>query len=107
MARTTFQGPVRSMTGMYNQGPGSVVAISSSTTLNPVDHGGRIISVGGALAATTTVTLPTINVSTNQQLQAPVRPNRLTTLGAATQSGFPQPSPRWICTSTIPLAHRL
>ena len=82
MARTTFQGPVRSMTGMYNQGPGSVVAISSSTTLNPVDHGGRIISVGGALAATTTVTLPTINVSTNPTTSGPGEdPNTLNNEG--------------------------
>ena len=82
MARTTFQGPVRSMTGMYNQGPGAVVAITSSTTLNPVDHGGRIISVGGALAATTTLTLPTINVSTNPTTSGPGEdPNTLNNEG--------------------------
>ena len=51
MARTTFQGPVRSLGGIYQQGPASVVAITSSTTLDPVSHGGRIISVGGTLAA--------------------------------------------------------
>ena len=82
MARTTFQGSVRSLAGFYAQGPGSVVAISSSTTLNPVDHGGRIISVGGALAATTTVTLPTINVSTNPTTSGPGEdPNTLNNEG--------------------------
>jgi hypothetical protein len=82
MARTTFQGPVRSLAGFYAQGPGSVVAISSSTTLNPVDHGGRIISVGGALAATTTVTLPTINVSTDPSSSGPgADPNTLNNEG--------------------------
>jgi hypothetical protein len=82
MARTTFQGPVRALTGFYAQGPGSVVAISSSATLNPVDHGGRIISVGGALAATTTLTLPTINVSTNPTTSGPGEdPNTLNNEG--------------------------
>ena len=71
MARTTFQGPVRSLAGMYNQGPASVVAITSSTTLNPVDHGGRIISVGGTLAANVVLTLPTIDVSTNPVTSGP------------------------------------
>jgi hypothetical protein len=70
------------MTGMYNQGPGAVIAITSSTTLNPVDHGGRIISVGGALAATTTLTLPTINVSTNSTTSGPGEdPNTLNNEG--------------------------
>ena len=82
MARTTFQGSVRSLAGFYAQGPGSVVAISSSTTLNPVDHGGRIISIGGALAATTTVTLPTINVSADPSSSGPgADPNTLNNEG--------------------------
>lgn len=71
MARSTFQGPIRSLGGIYQQGPGAVIAISSSTTLNPVDHGGRIISVGGSLAATTTLTLPTINTSSNPVTSGP------------------------------------
>jgi hypothetical protein len=71
MARSTFQGPIRSLGGIYQQGPGAVIAISSSTTLDPVDHGGRIISVGGALAATTTLTLPTINTSSNPVTAGP------------------------------------
>jgi hypothetical protein len=71
MARTTFQGPVRSLGGIYQQGPASVVAITSSTTLTPVDHGGRIISVGGALAADVVLTLPTINTTTNPVTSGP------------------------------------
>ena len=71
MARTTFQGPVRSLGGLYQQGPASVVAITSSTTLNPVDHGGRIISVGGTLAADITLTLPTIDASANPTTSGP------------------------------------
>ena len=71
MARTTFQGPVRSLTGFYSQGPGAVVAITASTTLNPVDHGGRIITVGGTLASNIVLTLPTINTSTDPSSSGP------------------------------------
>jgi hypothetical protein len=57
--------------GFYQQGPATVVEITSSTTLNPVDHGGRIISVGGSLAAAVTLTLPTINTSANPVTSGP------------------------------------
>ena len=82
MAQTTFQGPLRSLGGIYQQGPAAVVAITSSTTLTPQDHGGRIITVGGALAATTTLTLPTINVSSNPTTSGPGQdPNTLNNEG--------------------------
>lgn len=71
MARTTFQGPVRSLTGMFMQGPGAVVNITASTTLNPVDHGGRIIAVGGTLASDIVLTLPTIDASTDPITSGP------------------------------------
>ena len=71
MARTTFQGPIRSLGGIYQQGAGTIVEITSSTTLNPVSHGGRIISVGGSLAANVTLTLPAINVSVNAASAGP------------------------------------
>jgi hypothetical protein len=71
MARTTFQGPVRSLGGIYQQGPGTVVDITSSTTLNPVAHGGRIIAVGGTLAANVVLTLPAINTSANPSSSGP------------------------------------
>ena len=82
MARTTFQGPVRSLGGIYQQGPASVVDITASTTLNPVDHGGRILTVGGTLAANVVLTLPTINVSTNPITSGPGQdPNTLNNEG--------------------------
>ena len=71
MARTTFQGPIRSLGGIYQQGPAAVVEITTSTTLSPEAHGGRIISVGGSLAAALTLTLPAINVSTNSITSGP------------------------------------
>lgn len=82
MARTTFQGPVRSLGGIYQQGPAAVVAITSSTTLNPVDHGGRILTVGGTLAADVTLTLPTINTSANPATSGPGQdPNTINNQG--------------------------
>ena len=71
MARTTFQGPLRSLGGIYQQGPATVVEITASTTLSPEAHGGRIISVGGTLAAALTLTLPAINVSANPTTSGP------------------------------------
>ncbi len=71
MARTTFQGPVRSLGGFYQQGPATVVDVTSSVTLNPVDYAGRIISVGGSLAADVVLTLPAINTSANPASSGP------------------------------------
>ena len=73
MARTTFSGPLRSMGGIYQQGPGSVLTITASTTLDPVTHGGRILSVGGSLAAALTLTLPTINTNADASTAGPGR----------------------------------
>jgi hypothetical protein len=71
MARTTFQGPIRSLGGIYQQGPATTVEITASTTLNPEAHGGRIISIGGSLAAAVTLTLPTINTTANSTTSGP------------------------------------
>ena len=71
MAITTFDGPIRSLGGIYQQGPSTIVEITASTTLNPVAHGGRIISVGGTLAADVVLTLPTINTSANAPSSGP------------------------------------
>lgn len=71
MAISTFDGPVRSLGGIFQQGPSTVVEITSSTTLNPVAHAGRIISVGGTLAANVVLTLPAINTSANASSSGP------------------------------------
>jgi hypothetical protein len=82
MARTTFQGPVRSLGGIYQQGPNAIIAITSSTTLNPVDYAGRILTVGGSLAANVVLTLPTINTSSNPVSSGPGQdPNTLNNEG--------------------------
>jgi hypothetical protein len=71
MARSTFQGPIRSLGGIYQQGPATIVEITTSTTLSPEAHGGRIISIGDSLAANLTLTLPTINASANSVSSGP------------------------------------
>ena len=71
MARTTFQGPVRSLGGFYQQGPASVVAVTASVTLDPTNYAGRIISVGGTLASNIVITLPAINTSANPTTSGP------------------------------------
>jgi hypothetical protein len=82
MARTTFSGPVRSLGGLYQQGPGAVIAITSSTTLTPAAHGGRILTVGGTLAADVTLTLATINATTDPASSGPgADPNTLNNEG--------------------------
>jgi hypothetical protein len=101
MARSTFQGPVRSLGGIYQQGPASIVDITASTTLNPEAHGGRIISVGGALAATTTLTLPAINVSANPTTSGPGQdPNTVNNEGVLYTIWVPTT----ITTSTLKIA---
>ena len=71
MARTTFQGPVRSLGGFYQQGPATTVEITASVTLSPDSYAGRIISVGGSLAANVVLTLPAINTSANPTTSGP------------------------------------
>ena len=101
MAISTFDGPVRSLGGIYQQGPASVVSITSSTTLSPTSHGGRIISVGGSLAATTTLTLPSINTSANPTTSGPGQdPNTVNNLGVVYTIWVPTT----ISTSTLKIA---
>ena len=71
MAISTFDGPVRSLGGIFQQGPSTVVNITASTTLNPVSHAGRIIAVGGTLASNVVLTLPAINTSANASSSGP------------------------------------
>ena len=69
MALATFSGPVRSMGGLFQQGPGAVRTISTATaTLDVPNFSGRIINI---TAATTTITLPVINVSADPASAGP------------------------------------
>ena len=71
MAISTFDGPVRSLGGIFQQGPSSVVTLTASTTLSPTAHGGRIVAVGGTLASNVVLTLPTIVTTANSAASGP------------------------------------
>jgi hypothetical protein len=57
--------------GFYQQGPAAVVEVTSSVTLSPSSYAGRIISVGGTLAANVVLTLPAINTTANPVTSGP------------------------------------
>ena len=80
MGQSTFQGPVRSLNGLYTQGPGSIVTVGSATlTLDPATHGGRILVI---TAATTTITLPAVDVTADPATSGPGSdPNTLNNQG--------------------------
>ncbi len=82
MSISTFDGPIRSLGGVFQQGPSSIVNISVSTTLNPTSHGGRIVAVGGTLAADVVLTLPPIVATADSAASGPDNdPNTRNNLG--------------------------
>jgi hypothetical protein len=71
MARTTFQGPVRSLAGFYSQGPDTVVNLANGTntvTLDVATYAGKVIRTNDA---TLVITLPTINATANPTSSGP------------------------------------
>jgi len=78
MAITTFDGPIRSLGGMYNQGPSNMITLGATATLSPAVHGGLICLV----PATCAITLPTIVATGNAVGTGPGNdPNTLNNLG--------------------------
>jgi hypothetical protein len=78
MAISTFDGPVRSLGGMYNQGPSNQVTLGATVTLSVATHGGLICLV----PATCAITLPTIVATANAAGTGPGNdPNTLNNLG--------------------------
>ena len=82
MALTTFQGPVRSLNGFISDGPGSIKEVSTATlTLDDVTYAGRIMNI---TAATTTITLPTLNAAADPSSAGPGSdPNTPNNLGTS------------------------
>lgn len=85
MARTTFQGPVRSLAGFYTQGAQSVIDIPNGTNtlaLTVADHAGRLLKTNDA---TLVLTLPTIVASDTDDAAAGPgpNPNTLVNVGAS------------------------
>jgi hypothetical protein len=83
MARTTFQGPVRSLGGFYSQGPNTVVNAPNGTntlTLNVADYAGRTLRTNDA---TLIITLPAIVATADPVTSGPgADPNTLNNIGA-------------------------
>lgn len=81
MAQTTFQGPVRSLSGFISQGPGTVSNLANGTntiTLNE-SYGGKVITTSDA---TLIITLPAINASADAVSAGPgADPNNPNNLG--------------------------
>ena len=78
MAISTFDGPVRSLGGMYNQGPSNQVTLGATVTLSVATHAGLICLV----PATCAITLPTIVATANANGTGPGNdPNTLNNLG--------------------------
>lgn len=68
MAKSTFQGPVRSLGGLINAGPGATVNLTASTQLTVDAHAGRMLRVNGAAI---TLTLPLINATAASAADGP------------------------------------
>jgi len=87
MAITTFDGPIRSLNGVYVQGPGNFIDLSTTanTTLTVAQHAGHILRfAGGSLAASRTITLPAINTTADPTSAGPGSdPNTLNNLGTS------------------------
>ena len=83
MAISTFDGPIRSKGGMYNQGPATVVNLANGTntkTLTVAEHAGRIITTNDA---TLVITLPSISAAADSSAAGPgADPNNPNTQGA-------------------------
>ena len=78
MAQTTFDGPVRSLGSMYNQGPNNMVTAGATLTLDPALHGGKIVLI----PATCAITLPTIVTTAYPASSGPgADPNSVNNLG--------------------------
>ena len=79
MAISTFDGPVRSLGGMYSQGPNNIVTLGATATLTVAAHAGRILLV----PATCAITLPAVNASADPTSSGPgANPDTLNNLGA-------------------------
>jgi len=80
MARTSFDGPVRSLNGFYSTGPGMVVNITADTTLTVADHAGKLLTVNDANCK---ITLPSIVTTATTGSAGPGDdPNTLNNQGA-------------------------
>jgi hypothetical protein len=84
MALSTFEGPVKSLNGFYQQGPGCVVNLANGTntvTLDVATYAGKIVRTNDA---TLIITLPTIVTTASATSAGPgTDPNTLNNIGTS------------------------
>jgi len=81
MALSTFQGPIKSLNGFINAGPGSVINVTSAVTLTPDTYSGRTLRTN---TASMTLTLPAINASADAATAGPgADPNSPNNIGTS------------------------
>ena len=76
MAKSTFSGPVKSLSGFISAGVGNSVSLTADTTLTVADHAGKILLCNDADGK---FTLPSINISVPTDA---TDPNQLNNIGA-------------------------
>ena len=74
MAKSTFSGPVKSLSGFISAGNAAVVSLTADTTLTVAAHAGKIITTNDADGK---FTLPTIDASTPSRDDEPDQTNNL------------------------------
>lgn len=74
MAKSTFSGPVKSLSGFISAGNGAVVSLTADTTLTVDDHAGKILVCNDADGK---FTLPTIVPTVPSDSTDPNQPNNL------------------------------
>tara|TARA_R110000868_G_C10821721_1_gene758664 strand:+ start:50 stop:574 length:525 start_codon:yes stop_codon:yes gene_type:complete len=80
MAQSTFQGPVKSLSGFVSAGQNTVTNVTASTSLTVAAHAGKLITVNGAAI---TLTLPLINATASSAATGPgADPQSLNNQGA-------------------------
>ena len=78
MGISTFDGPVRSLNGMYNQGNGNLITLGATVTLSVATHAGHILLV----PATCAITLPAVNATADTVASGPGSdPNTASNIG--------------------------
>ena len=77
MAKSTFSGPVKSISGFISAGNTAVVSLTADTSLTVASHAGRILTCNDADGK---FTLPSIVTTAPSD---PTDPNQLNNLGAS------------------------
>ena len=74
MAKSTFSGPVKSLTGFISAGVGNSVSLTADTSLTVADHAGKILLCNDADGK---FTLPSINISVPTDATDPNQANNI------------------------------